>query len=302
VRIDARALSSTPQHGETGPQPPQATEKDRLAGVYGSAAAVVFGYIEARAQGQDSSADAVSLVEQLLRRVKELDTKVKELEANLAELAEADQRASELRRSVDALKAHNEFLQETIRTLEIGFRRHVSERISSDQLQLAMTADPGVSLSQPALVPPEADVGEASPPSDAAEAGDASPTRSGSEQEAGEAAPPSGSGPGGQKQRNRNNHGRRRVGIIPKVIIETLPPDVLLKGIERFERVGAEESSVIGHRRGGLIDVVFRRPKYVLRTESSAAVGMIQETSAPSPSTAPASTSEPDDAVVVRCR
>jgi hypothetical protein len=288
-------LTTATRHGE--PEPPRAAEENCLDG-----AALVLGYIEARAQGEDASTDAASVVEKLLGRVRELETRVKDLEARLVELAEVDQEAAELRRSLDALKAYNESLQETIRTLEIGFRRHVSERVSSDQLQLALAADPGVPISPSALVPPEADGGNAAPPSDSTEAGDAAPAPSESAEGMGEGAPPSGSGPKGRKRKNRNNHGRRRIGIIPKMIVETLPPDVLLKGLESFERVGAEDTSVIGHRRGGPLEMVFRRPKYVLKAESSAsaAAGVSQEESAPSPAAALAGADEPDDAVVVR--
>lgn len=289
-------MKSAPQHDETEPEPLQAAENDRLAGIRGGTA-LVFGYIEARAQGQDAPAQVTSLVDALLRRVKELEARVEELSARLAELADTDQRALELKRSVDALKAHNEFLQETIRTLEIGFRRHVSERISSDQLQLALAADAGVPLSQPALVPPEGDAGDALQPSDAAEAGDRSPPPSDSAQEADGAAPPSGSGPKDQKRTSRNEHGRRRIGIIPRVILETLPPEVLLKGIESFERIGVEDSSVIGYRRGGAIEIVLRRPKYVLKT---AAGDVLQEAPAPSRDAESPFAGESDDAVVVR--
>jgi hypothetical protein len=269
-------LTTSTGHGGSEPEPPRAAEESRL-----DAATLVLGYIEARAQGKDAPTDTASFVEKLLRRVKELS-------ARLAELETVEQQAAELRRSVDTLKAHNEKLQETIRTLEIGFRRHVSEQISPDQLRLALAAELSAPLSPSELVPPDAEGDNASP----------APANSTVQVAAAEA--PSGSDPSGPKRANRNNHGRRRIGIIPRVVIETMPPDVLLKGLESFERVGAEDSSSIGYRRGGLIELVLRRPKYVLRGASSADVGVPEEQPAPSPPSAPAVTGELGDAVVVR--
>lgn len=211
-----------------------------------------------------------------------------------------EQQAAELRRSVDTLKAHNERLQETIRTLEIGFRRHVSEQISPDQLQLALAAEPSAPLSPSGLVPPQANGDNVPAPSGAAEAADASKAPSSSTEQVAAAEAPSGSDPSGPKRANRNNHGRRRIGIIPRIVIETLPPDVLLKGLDSFERVGAEDSSNIGYRRGGVIELVLRRPKYVLRGASSADAGVPEEQPAPSLPTAPAVAGELGDAVVVR--
>jgi hypothetical protein len=285
-------LTAATRHGETEPEPPGVAEEGHFGG-----AALVLGYIEARTQGQGVPAGEALLVERLRWRVKELEATVKELSARLEELAGAEQQAAELRRSLDTLKAHNEKLQETIRTLEIGFRRHVSERISADQLRLALAAEPDAPSSPSMQSPPQEDGGNVPAPSDTAADAGASPAPSPSAEQIGAAETPPGSDPKGQKRRHRNNHGRRRIGIIPKVIIETTPPEVLLKGIESFERVGAEDSSVIGYRRGGPIEIVLRRPKYVLRAESFAAAGVSQEQ--PSPAAAPAVAGEPDDALVV---
>ena len=178
--------------------------------------------------------DPASVIDALLRRVQEL-------EARLAELSTAEQQAQELARSVESLKAYNQQLQETIRTLEIGFRRHVSEQVSPDQLRLSLAGEPDAcpapasSQAESVDAAPEADPGEASSPPP----GSASPP-----EHAGTAESSSGSDPGGGKPVKRHEHGRRRIGIIPRVIIESLPPEVLLKGIERFERVGVEDSSV----------------------------------------------------------
>jgi Transposase IS66 family len=300
-------LTAATRHSKTEPKPPEVGEEGRFGG-----AALVLGYIEARAQEQDVPADEASAVEHLRWRAK-LEVTEKELSARLVELAEAKQEVFELRRSVDTLTAYNEKLQETIRTLEIGFRRHISERISPDQLRLALAAAEQDAPSSPSVqVPPQADgVNVPAPPDPAAAAGAAeAPSRS--TEHAGAEQTPPGSEPKGQKRRNRHNHGRRRIVIIPKVVIETTPPEVLLKGLERFERVGAEDSSVIGHRRGGPIELVLRRPKYVLRSTRSEAAGVSHEQPSPvdagepasheqpPPVAAPAVAHEGDDALVVQ--
>jgi hypothetical protein len=281
-------LVTSIRHGKPEPEPTQAAEESRL-----DAATFVLGYIDARAQGKGGSADAALRVEKLFRRVEQLT-------GRLAELETVEQQAAELRRSLDTLKAHNERLQETIRTLEIGFRRHVSERLSPDQLRLALAGEPSAPLSASELVPPQADADNASPPPDAMETGDASKPPASSTQQLAAAEAPSGSEPNGRKRPNRNNHGRRRIGIIPRLVIETVPPDVLLKGIENFELVGTEDSSSIGYRRGGLIELVTRRPKYVLKGASAADASVPQQPPAPSSPTAPAIAGELAEPLVVR--
>jgi hypothetical protein len=171
------------------------------------------------------------------------------LEGKLADLEAAERRAAELQRTIDVLKADNEQLRETIRRLEIGFRRHISEVVSSDQLRLALAAD--ATAPAPAESPSvESDPGTVvcPPPPPEAE-GDAA----------------DGSAPEPPKKKNRHSHGRRRMAFIPMVIIETLPAEVRLKGIENFERIGEEDTSMLGHRRGGPIELVLRRPKFIAR-------------------------------------
>ncbi|XXX73324.1 IS66 family transposase [Sorangium sp. So ce134] len=100
---------------------------------------------------------------------------------------------------------------------------------------------------------------------------------------AGAAESSSGSDDGDRKRVKRHNHGRRRIGVIPRVIVEIVPPEVLLQGTESFERVGAEDSSRIGYRRGGPIEIVWRRVKYVAKSEVQSASSGSQEKPASSP-------------------
>ncbi len=80
--------------------------------------------------------------------------RVQALEARLTELSTAAQQAQELARSVESLNAHNQPLQETIQTLEIGFPRHVSEQVSPDQVRLSLAGAPGAC---PAPAPSQAE-------------------------------------------------------------------------------------------------------------------------------------------------
>ncbi len=234
-------MRRNPRQDPPQPEQPVAAGKESVSGADNSTA-LIFGYIEARTQQPDARPDETPLVAQVLRRVQELD-------ARLADLEGAEKRAAELQRTVDILKTDNEQLRETIRRLEIGFRRHVSEVVSPDQLKLALTSD--AASPAPADRPsPESDPGTVlCPPTDSDTEGDAA----------------NGSAPEPPKQKNRHAHGRRRMTVIPLVIIETLPVDVRLKGMENFERIGEEDVSMLGHRRGGPIEVVFRRPKFVAR-------------------------------------
>ncbi len=212
-----------------------------------SASALVLGYIDGRAQ------------EDLSARVLELTKLVLELQARLALLEGAERRAAELERTVVQLTAENERLRERIRELEIGFRRFVSERVSPDQLKLALeetkvATDDG----------PEAAAATESPaPEKAPDAGvDPAPAPAPSTSPPESATPPP-SDPKTERQKNRHNHGRRRETTVPKVIVEVVPAEVQRLGLANFERIGQEDSSTLGYRRGGTIELVTRRPKYV---------------------------------------
>jgi hypothetical protein len=61
-----------------------------------------------------------------------------ELRTELSALKDLEQRNEALQHKFDKLKAHSEQLEATVRRLEIGFRRHPSERVSPDQLRLAL--------------------------------------------------------------------------------------------------------------------------------------------------------------------
>jgi transposase len=216
--------------------------------VASGATALVLGYIDGRAGEADMPSCVADLVKLVL-----------ELRARLAQLEGAERRAAELEREVERLKAHNEKLVAQIRELEIGFRRFVSERVPPEQLRLtleanALAASASDEVSSAAETPaPEAGVEPAPTPASPPPAETAS-------------TPPSGSGgsdPRAERQKNRHNHGRRRMTSVPKLIVEIVPAEVQRRGMENFERIGYEDSSSLGHRRGGTLEVVTRRGKYV---------------------------------------
>ncbi|MFC1643036.1 IS66 family transposase [Myxococcota bacterium] len=209
--------------------PEMAASAVRMAGPVSDAAALVIRYIEERAQ-QDDQAELLVLVGELLRQIGEL-------QAELATLREAAQRNEELQRKYDQLKAREEELQMTVRRLEIGFRRHISERISPEQLGLALAAQATESEEPPpADSDPELTVGS--------DNGDPE----------GRDKPPS--------KKNRHQHGRRRGKHIPQIVIEVVPEEVRQGGLANYIRIGTEDSTVIGHRRGGPVEVVIRRIQY----------------------------------------
>jgi len=208
------------------------------------AAGLILGYVEARAEQQNAASDQTPLIAQLLRRLQEV-------EGRLSGLETTEKRASELQQTVDVLTKDNEQLRETIRRLEIGFRRHVSEVVSPNQLKLALS--PQATPSPAAASTPDTD------PSESLTA-----TTHDESQGEGDSEPPPSS-----KQKNRNQHGRRRVSVIPKVVINILPAKVRLEGLENFDRIGEEDSSMLGYRRGGPVELVFRRLKFVPRAAAT---------------------------------
>ena len=84
--------------------------------------------------------------------------------------------------------------------------------------------------------------------------------------------------PNRPSKKNRDAHGRSKVGVIPQVFIEIVPPEVQLEGFNHFERIGEEDSPVLGYRRGGPIQIVFRRVKFVAKT-SPGSVSKVDECS-----------------------
>ena len=167
-------------------------------------------YIKGRAFKEVRLEDLLQLIRDLLER-----------------LRKAEERTEEVTRSYQALKKHAELLTAHIRELQMGLRRHVSERLSAEQLLLALNPSPAPPAPSPPVAPPPKPPCKAKP--------------------------------------NRDRHGRRAITGIPQLVVEVLPIEVQREGLENFERLDAEDTSILVHRRGGLLRVVIRRPKFVRR-------------------------------------
>ena len=186
------------------------TNSKQDSGVVGGCSDLVLDYIKGRAFKEVRLEDLLQLIQDLLER-----------------LRKAEERTEEVTRSYQALKKHAELLTAHIRELQMGLRRHVSERLSAEQLLLALNPSPAPPAPSPPVAPPPKPPCKAKP--------------------------------------NRDRHGRRIITGIPKLVVEFLPIEVQLEGLENFERLDAEDTSILVHRRGGLVEVVIRRPKFVRR-------------------------------------
>lgn len=250
------------------------------------ASALVLGYIDGRAQ----EADVASRLLELTKLVQELRAQLEEAERRAAD---AERRAAELERTVERLTADNEGLLARIRELEIGFRRFVPERVSPEQLMLALPANAGVVAGAAAESPsaeqtpateqtPDAGI-EPAPTPPPPQTANTLPSGSG------------GSDPKPERQKNRHDHGRRRGTTVPKLIVEIVPTEVQRLGLANFERIGHDDSSTLGRRRGGIIEVVTRRGKYVPITPSSkASAATTNDAQEPAAVTAPPDVTAPN--------
>lgn len=248
----------------------------------GLGSALVVKYIEGRNEPQD---EQETIVQQLLRRVLHLEAR---LEANLEELQSSHGRAAQLQHTVEVLRADNEQLQQTIRRLEIGFRRHISERVSADQLKLALGSNGSVAESAFATTSHDGQghVVADTPADDSGQGPNADTQTSGSEPD-----------DCGKPPKKRDRHGRRRIDVIPEIIIETLPAEVIARGLDNFERIGEEDTRTLGHRRGGPVELVLRRVKFVERTQSA---GAPEPSAASSPATSQPASNDSDGSILVR--
>jgi transposase len=273
-----RAVESEHRDEREPTKPRDGVGQPETSSVASGASALVLGYIDGRAQEADMASRLADLMKLVL-----------ELQARLTKLEGAERRAAELEREVERLKAHNEKLVARIRELEIGFRRFVSERVPPEQLRLALEAnslaatDSVEAGSAAELSAPEAGVEKAPDPASPPPAQTVSTPPSG----------PGGSDPKAERKKNRHNHGRRRQTTVPKLIVEIVPAEVQRLGMESFERIGYEDSSTLGHRRGGPIELVTRRGKYVPIVPPSSA-STLDTDNAQEPS---AATKAPDAAV-----
>ena len=171
------------------------------------------------------------------------------------------QRIKQLEEKVASLSAYIATLQETVQQMQLGFRRHRSEVICADQLCLALAE---FACEQPTDGGCEQGSSEPSDKATGAEQGDTGAS---------------------DKPKKASRHGRRKVTVLPQVIINILPAQVLLDGLCGYEQIGQEDSSSLAYRRGGPFELIVRRPKYVAR--ASATNGQNQDEQQPKPTCEP---------------
>ena len=221
---------------------------------------LVVGYIEGRATSGATGTLPTEVLAPLLARIRELEVKAA--------------RADELEAEVTKLRAHIERLDERIRELEIGIRRFVSERVAPEQLRLAF-GDAATSPLEPDAGADAGQLGDATaePESDGSTqqgdvAGDAATSEPATRPdsptgEQASVAPPPSSADNAKRPPRRHNHGRRRTSKLARIVLEITPAEVQLKGLENFRTIGHEERRTLVRRRGGLVELIERRPKYV---------------------------------------
>lgn len=205
-----------------------------------------------------------------------------------ARIAELEQRNQQLDKQVRALLGHIDQLEEAIRQMQIGFRRHRSDKVDPGQLAIAFDSAGGDA--------PEGQADTADAAADeASETTCEGPCSDGSrcDQQSGEpvsddaALLPASGGDGAMcspPSPKRHNHGRRKIDFVPEIIVRILPAEVLAQGLESFERIGHEDSSVLGYRRGGPVKLVYRRDKFVRRPAQDGAAP--SDSSTPGPASA----------------
>ncbi len=157
---------------------------------------------------------------------------------------ELEARVDELERALSRTRAYTDKLEQAYQELVLGFRRHVSDHVPTAQLELVLQSGVG----DPP--PPQSDPGSTSSGEDAEQQPTTNP------------APPC-PPPKPPQSKGRSEHGRSKFRRVPKITVDIIPPEVQLHGFSNYEQIGSEETSTVGYRRGGPIELVFRRPKYV---------------------------------------
>jgi hypothetical protein len=173
-------------------------------------------------------------------------------------IAALSQRIEQLERTIATLSTYNSHLEEALRQMQMGFRRHRSEVVPPEQLRmvLAEVAAEDSDLSQApvtycnTLSQPGCECDDRAGQTDS---DDTAPCK----QQGDCCIPP--------KPKKRDRHGRRKVGVLPRIIVTILPAEVIVDGLAGYEQIGQEDSSLLGYRRGGPFELVLRRPKFVPR-------------------------------------
>ena len=206
------------------------------------------------------AADATTVVFEYVQDRAESET---ETETPLDKIAVLSQRIEQLEQQMATLSTYTNHLEEALRQMQIGFRRHRSEVVPPEQLRMALSE---VAAEDPDLY--QAPVTYCNTPSQPGsecddEAGNADSDDTAPCQQQGDCCMP-------PKPKKRDRHGRRKVGVLPRIIVTILPAEVIVGGLAGYEQIGEEDSSLLGYRRGGPFELVLRRPKFVPRRSGAA--------------------------------
>lgn len=170
-------------------------------------------------------------------------------------------RNEQLEQRLVTLTSYINQLEEALRQMQIGFRRHRSEVVPPEQLRMALAEASTLDSNSP--LAPVSYCDPSSQPGQECDDDKARPAARGTEPcaQQGDCCTP----PPPPPPRKRDRHGRRKVGIVPRIIVTILPAEVIADGMDRYEQIDHEDSSLLGYRRGGPIELVLRRPKFVPR-------------------------------------
>ena len=177
--------------------------------------------------------------------------------------AQLASRIEQLESRLSALMSYTGQLEDTIRQMQIGLRRHRSERVDPNQLTMALH------VQEPSPKPKPPTEACNTPAPDAAQCDSARQPATSGHASAAQACQQTGDACSSPPPKKRHRHGRRKVGVVPQLIVHILPPEALVDGIAAFDQIGHEDTSVVGYRRGGPMEVVFRRLKLVRRQSSA---------------------------------
>jgi hypothetical protein len=181
-----------------------------------------------------------------------------------------EKRNCELEAAVRSLRNMSEQLQHALREAQLGFRRHIRQRVSDSALQAALAFPTAADTTAPNATTDESISDSVATPT-GGESSDAlvAQQQSSDGQLSADPSTPQPPPAGRPSNKKRDPHGRGKVGVIPQIFIEIVPTQVQLEGLQHFERIGVEDSPVLGYRRGGPIQVVFRRVKFVAKSGAS---------------------------------
>jgi transposase len=164
----------------------------------------------------------------------------------------------------DELRRYYMEAMERARKLELGLLSKTRERMPAEGEQISMKL-------LGALIAGTAPTTEdtASRSSEGASDGAASRPGSDGSEASGESGAAGGPKPPeprpwrGKRRRPRGVGRQRPAASLPRVRIETLPPEVLRGGLDRFDRIGEEKSELTERRRPGTVIVELVRPKFI---------------------------------------